>query len=430
MKRRLVAVLVAIVVIIAGVLAGVLISRSGGGNGGNVIADGPTFYQALAGANSSILTVSGGPWTLFEALGVASPVPSYPSAWGWGEYDKVLANCAPAFNGLTIWNGSLPLFNGTFNSGTAPFWEFFYFSNASQQITTVTDVLGTLRAYDPISMTSVCAEQSTLGLQPWRSAWGFDRGAFPGNTPGMASGAWNSVAKKFVTWLGVAPTEMYLVGDLQFGSGQPITTQTSFFLCGTEGAAGVTPGLDVFANTNDTSEVSGSFNYSLGCTPTTNQFTPIPLDVTFFNNTEQTSASAEFVTEQFRFEWNGSPPYTGPGYNSRGVTSGVVALNLTDRAGEPLPGAPSECGEWVSSISQCNANSSGWYAVLLGPDGEWEGSYGQTAVGLNWTDPVLPIANNESLVIVVPSSWNLSGDTLDITSTADQLLLNGSVVLG
>ncbi len=282
-RRRTIAVATVAIIAIAGGLGGFFILNGQDGKSSTIVNDGPTFHDALGAVNLSVNTVSGGPWVLSQVYGVASPVPSSPTSWGWGEYDNTLASCQAAFNGLTIWNGTIPLFDGSFNSGTAPFWQFVFFSNTTLQILVATDVLGVVHAYPPILMSSPCGMYSGLGYEPWVGSWAFYRWAFPGDTPAMASGAWNALGKSYVSWLGVLPTEMYLMGGVQFGSGQTPATQTTFFTCGTAGAAGVTRGLDVFADTYDTAEVSGSFNYTLGCTPTTNNFTAIPLEMKFSN---------------------------------------------------------------------------------------------------------------------------------------------------
>ncbi len=429
MMRRWSVIAVVIVVIVAASSAGVLLLRSGGAEGGRPIADGPTLYEALAEANSSVSAVSGGPWTLFEALGVASPVPTYPSSWGWGPYDHVLASCQSAFNGLTIWNGTIPLFDGSFDSGTAPFWEFFFFSNASQQITTVTNVLGTPHAYPPILMSSPCAVASMLGYEPWRSAWAFDRGPFPGDSPALASGAWSAVAEKYVAWVGSDLTEMYLFGDLQVGSGQPIGNQITFFQCGTPGAGGVTRGLDVFAGTVGSPQGAEWANYTIGCTPTTNDFTAIPLTLVFGNTTLEGGTDSTILAQEFQIRLAGAPPYSGPGYNSRGLTTWMVGLNLENSSGAALPLGASGCAGWVSSIRQCVGDADAWYAVLLSPDGSWEGSYGSNVTGPGWTWPVLPIANNETLAILLPASWSTSGYSLELSSTTDLVPMSGSVQL-
>jgi hypothetical protein len=419
-RRRCALTTIAIVVIVAvaGGLGSYLVLNHRGGNG--VVSDGPTFYEALGSVNSSIGVAPGGPWVLSQVYGIATPVPSSPSVWGWWPLSRTLSSCQAAFNGLTIWNGTMPLFHGTFDSGTAPFWQFVFFSNATQQLLVATNVLGAVHAYAPIALSSSCAVNSQLGFEPWRSSWTFYRWAFPRDTPAMASGAWNAIGKSYVTWLGTSPTEMYYMGDVPFGSGQPYGTQTRFFTCGTVGSAGVTRGLDVFTDTYDTSVVTGWYNYTIGCTPTSNNWAALPVTMQFSNASVAAGTGTTILRQEFQL-------LSAAGNDSHGITSWMVNFNLTYGNGSRLPIAPSGCPAWVASVSDCAASASGWYAVLLSGGGGWQGSFGASPVGHGWNYPVIPMASNETIAVVVPSSWNVSGDTLEVTSTTSELPLTGSM---
>lgn len=426
-KRRtlVVAVMIAAIAVVAGGLGGYYALESRGNHTPSVVDDGPTFYQALQATNESAAAVAGGPWTPDQVYGVASPVPVDPGSWGWLSYDQALASCQEAFNGLTLWNGTIPIFNGTYNSGTAPFWQIVYFSNLSQQLLVETDVLGMVHAYPPIPLSSECATQSYLSFEPWAWSSQWDQYGYPGNTPTMASDDWNVMAGSYVKWLGKPVAEMYLLGYHQFGSGMAGVDQINYFTCGTPGAVGATRGLEIYGSTDEPNYTGNSWNYTLGCTPTTNHGTAISLGMVFSNSTVAAGAGTTIIRHSFQFNMTGPAPFLGPGYNLRGMTSWMVSLNLTNRSGG-LPMGGSGCGSWVPSLTDC-VKTSGWYAVLLGPDGTWDGSFGATALGGAWTYPVLPIANNESIAVIVPSSWNVTGDTLQVTSTTSELPLTGSV---
>jgi hypothetical protein len=423
---RVFAAIVAVIVVGVAVLGGYLYFANRGATPISVVDDGPNFYQALRDTNRSALPTVGGPWTLEEVYGVASPVPVNPGSWGWGEYDQTLTSCQKAFDGLTLWNGTIPIFKGTYNSGTAPFWQIVYFSNVSQQLLIATDVLGVIHVYQPILLSSECATKSGLSYQPWEWSSQWSRDGYPGNTPTMASDDWNVMAQSYVKWLAKPVAELYLLGYNPFGSGIPHLDQINYFTCGTPGAVGATPGLAILGSTDEPSYTGNSWNYTLGCTPTTNAWTPIPLDIVFSNTTVTSGAGTTLLQQSFEFDMAGSPPYSGLGYNMRGMTSWMIELNLTNRSGAPLPVGGSGCESWVPSPSYCMVTS-GWYAVLLGPDGTWDGSFGATSGGSGWSNPVLPIANNETLALVVPSSWNVTGETLEVTSTTSDLPLTGSV---
>ncbi len=396
----------------------------------SVVDDGPTLYQALTSVNTSARAVAGGPWTISQIYGVASPVPVDPSSWGYDLYDWVLASCQKAFDGLTLWNGTIPLFNGTYNSGTAPFWQLVYFSNASQEILVGTDINGMVRAYPPISMTSECAESSGLGGDPWVWSEYWSQDGYPANSPIVASNDWSFMAAHYVAWMDRPVAELYLFGADQFGSGQAGVDQINFVTCGTVGGVGATPGLALYGGSNGVTP-PGSFetsNYTLGCTPTSDSWTAISVEMMFSNTTVEAGIGTAVLQQNFTFYMTGPSPFVGPGYDLRGMTSWMVALNLTNATGVPLPMSVSGCGSWVPSLTDC-ANTSGWYAVLLGRDGTWDGSYGASGAGPAWSNPVLPIANNETIAIVVPSDWNVVGDTLAVTSTTPGLPLTGSVHL-
>lgn len=423
----LVTILAVVLVVTLGFVGGYVYSVQRSSGKSPVVNDGSTLYQAIASVNASVESVTGGPWTLEEIYGIASPIPTNPSAWGWGEYDHVLASCQHDFNGLTIWNGTIPLFTGTFNSGTAPFWQLVYFSNATHQLLVGTDVLGKITIFPPIALSSECAVSSGLGSEPWtwQSFWG--QVGFPADTPAMASNAWTKAAKQYADWVGRPLSELYLFGNTYFGSGQPPANQINFYTCGSIGEVGITPGLAVYGDTG-----TSSFNYTLGCTPTASlsaSDSAIPLQMTLSNQTVRASGGTTTILQSFEFQMNGTPPFSGPGYNMRGITSWMVGLNLSSGSRGVLPMGSSSGFGWVRSLSECSANSSGWYAVLLAPDGQWEGSYGTTANGPAWTYPVLPIVNNETIVVVVPSGWNASGDTLSVTSETSELPLTGQVMM-
>jgi hypothetical protein len=423
--RRAIAVVIAAVVVVAGVAGGYLLLNHEKGGTSGVVDDGPTFYQALASLNASVAGVPGGPWALSQVIGIATPVPSSPSVFGWpgGGYPTTMASCQAAFNGLTLWNGTIPLFNGTFNSGTAPFWQFVYFSNASEQLLVGTDVNGVVRVFPPIAMSSPCAVASDLAYESWDGP--LYRFGLHGNTPAMASSAWNAGAKGFVESLGTEPTEMYFLSSLDFGSGQPGDMGTDFFLCGTAGAAGVTRGLDVFADPMNTAIVSETDTYMLGCTPTYDNWTAIPVELRFSNLSTVTWTGASGIRQTWTVYTDGVSP-SDRGVDSLGITSWMINLELNDSQGQPLALATSGCSSWVASLTDCAANAAGWYAVLLGGEGTWMGSFGETAHGPGWSSPVIPVVTNETLAIVVPSSWNIAGDSLVASSTTPELPLSGS----
>ncbi len=178
-----------------------------------------------------------------------------------------------------------------------------------------------------------------------------------------------------------------------------------------------------------TGKLSATQHFIRGCTPAGDTGAALPLEMNFTDPSTLNSPGTLTVSEELHFLEEGPAPYTGPGYDTRGIEGWMIGLNLTNGSGPPLPLAGSDCETWVPTLGDCAANDSGWYAVLLGPDGEWDGTYGATATGSGWSDPVLPIVNNETLVVVAPSSRAVAGDVLGISSITEALPLVGSTVL-
>ncbi len=157
--RTAIAVVVAVVVMVAGIALYFILEHGSGSSSPPLHDDGPTFYAALAEVNSSVVNVTGGPWALFSVYGIAAEEPFSAGVIAYPLNNITTNSCGAAFNGITLWNGSMPVFNGTFNSGSAPFWQFGYFSGTSQEFLLATSVDGRGHVYPPIPYPSSC--------QPW-----------------------------------------------------------------------------------------------------------------------------------------------------------------------------------------------------------------------------------------------------------------------
>ncbi len=93
---------------------------------GPVVPDGPTLVPAFSAVENPVSNAFGGPGALVSVFGVAAQAPFSPNVVGGVGVNRTQNPCSREYNGLTLYNGSIPVFNGTFNSGTAPFWPFAF----------------------------------------------------------------------------------------------------------------------------------------------------------------------------------------------------------------------------------------------------------------------------------------------------------------
>jgi hypothetical protein len=422
-RNRGIAIAIVLIVALAGVLCVWTYEITRPSSAGPV-NDGPTFYQALSAQNESVRNQSGGPWTLFNVFGIAAPIPFSPNALGWINNQATINACGAQFDGLTLWNGTIPIFTGSFDSGTAPFWQFNYFSNASHDILTVTDVEGAVRVFSPISMTSTCALASNMGLRPWVAAQQLS--PLPADSPVMARSAWNAIGQR---WTGDnrPAYERFTFGGPAWGSGNPGGLIVGYGRCGELGVTGGQP--VAFVSVAPDGSWENFFNGSQGC-GNANPGPPvtlIPYGLRFSTPTLQIGGGATRINAQFLVALgvNATGGYT----DAFGLVSWMADLDLANSTGQRLPSVTSPCGQWVASVSECPASSSGWYAVLQSSYGLWLDSYPVNASGSSWENLMVSLVSNQTLVIIAPESWNVAGDTLSITGTSPQAMVSGSVAI-
>lgn len=88
-------------------------------------------------------------------------------------------------------------------------------------------------------------------------------------------------------------------------------------------------------------KLSGWSNNTLGCTPGSNNLTPLPVKMQFSNSTVVTEAGSTYVSQ--RFQLLAITSSTDVNADPRGITSWMIALNLTDGTGQRLALAQSGC---------------------------------------------------------------------------------------
>jgi len=426
---------IAVALIMAGGVGAFFLLEPRSGNASSVVNDGPTLDQALAALNSSVQAQNGGPWALFSVYGIAAQVPFSPNLIGYSNTNVTVNACGPAFNGLTLWNGSIPQFNGTFNSGTAPFWQLAYFSNVSQEILVATDVMGNAHVFPPIPYPSSC--------MPW-----YD---FPGNTadwtspsefpvvdsPLAAQVTWNSVLQgsttvgQWVARMGPAVEIITAGPGIFMGLGDTVSAYGIFFdRCGELGVAGVQPLVGVGVGSNGTWLGSSNLTHNCALLKSGPPGYSADYDLLFSPPFVNIASSTTFATAGYQVAI-AYPNGTVSGfYDEVGLANWMTSWNLTNSSGAQLPLGPSTCDSWVPSISDCRSDSTGWYAVILSQSGEWINSYGALpGGGVGWSEPVTALVSHQQLVIVAPSSWNLAGDKLTVNSTVSTSTVIGSLTL-
>lgn len=400
------------------------------------VANGPTFYQALASLNSSVMNQSGGPWSLVSVFGVASPTPFSPGVASFINLNISLNACQQQLAGVTMWNGSIPTFSGTFNSGTAPFWQMGYFSESSQEMLFATSVSGNPHIFDPMSVTSQCLDAYT-SFRGDPSFWVNQivaNGTLPVDSSIAGRVAWNNLDQRWID--DNAPlAEVYALGPgMITGTGDVYggNWEVYFMGCGVAGYTGVRP--DYAVGVSRTGEWGGALNFTRNCVTLYNEGPVIDRGINkfFFENaTVLSETTTAWVTTSFQLgvtALNGS--LYDAYYDGWGVADWMTSLNLTGPSGQRLPLALSGCPNWVPMVSDCKANSSGWFVVLLSAGGEWLASYGATGPSAaSWSVPVTAMVSHQSLVVVLPSAWSVSGDDLTVNSTASVCIINGTSTL-
>ena len=433
---RALAIVVAIVVGVAAVGVGWWVYSQSGSSGTVTRDDGPTLYAAYDATDALVRNASGGPWVLFWGVGIAAQAAFSPNVLNYFTSENLTVNnCEAMYNGLTIWNGSIPIFNGTLNSGTAPFWQFAFYSNATNRILFATDVLDRITVYpsEPNAyLIGNCMPWYDLSIPPDPGNWTRDLQASSANSPTVAGVATTLIGQGILDqkspW-----AELFYLGPGMYGGTAAVTESVAAYFdrCGLEGVSGFQP-LDLVATTesggnpflDNESTICALLNSanSLHLYPAYYQFE-------FSASTIQTKGSTLQAATPYQAEirWYN---YSNVSSDAWGLANWLTSWNLTTSAGQHLPLATPICESWAPSVSNCGANSSGWYGVVLSASGEWTNSYGALpGGGVGWSEPVTALVSHQQFVIVTPSSWNVTSDVLSVSSTVSTSTVVGSDTL-
>lgn len=413
-------------------------------SGPTVLDDGPTFYQALASLNSSVTTESGGPWSIFSVMGIASQAAYSPSVKGYVSFNASVPvnGCQAALNGLSMFNGSIPIFTGTFNSGTAPFWQFAYYSNTTSEVLVGTNTLGTPHLFSPFPLQSTCTNAwGDFQLDP--SRWVgqiYNNSSFTPNSPIAAGVVWGNVDTGYldrhqplVELFTSGPAMLAATQDLPYG-----VFGVDFVSCGLAGFTGYKTdwatgyGMAYYSGVDKSGQYAGAFNATTNCflgnTPAVPGAVTGAYQLLLSNATTSTATDTTWFTASMAV--NFALTSGGEYYDMWGLANWMTSWNLTTPSDSRLPLGMPACTSWVLSVVDCVANSSGWYVAVLSASGGWINAYGALPNGTaGWSEPVSPFVSHQQLVIVAPSSWNIAGDELAGSSTVIICTVVGSVAL-
>ncbi|MGD0588355.1 MAG: hypothetical protein ABSA63_06130 [Thermoplasmata archaeon] len=405
------------------------------GSGGSPRADGPTFYQVLSSLNDTIRNTTGGPWSLVSVIGVASPFAFSPNVAGYLRLNVTVNSCQEAIDGLTLWNGSLPQFTGVYSSGTAPFWQLAYYSSTSQQVLIATSVSGTPHVYAPMSISNNCTYAwTTFRSDP--SSWVnqiLANSTLPVDSSVAAAVAWSNSDRSWIQQntplaevFALGPGLFTATGDVYGGN-----WEVYFMGCGVAGYTGIR--LDYAAGVSRTGDWGGALNLTRNCV-TLNSTGPVidrGINKFFFSPPSAVSGAATaWIDVPYQIGVTALNGSFYDYYDGWGVANWMTKWNVTNSSGRPLPLGSAGCNSWVPAVSDCIADSSGWYAVILSASGEWVNCYGTQPNGtVGWAGPVTAFVSHQQLVLVVPGPWSLNGDTLAVAATVSVCDVTGSITL-
>jgi hypothetical protein len=145
-------------------------------------------------------------------------------------------------------------------------------------------------------------------------------------------------------------------------------------------------------------------------------------------NSTLSSSSGQYLSIPFQVVMPPSGKFNGT-YDGVRLQAWMTRLGFNSSGGTVLASSPASCQKWVTNLSGCPSDSKGWFAVLLSADGSWLDSYPSAQNATNWSIPNVLVTSHDRIVVVLPSGWSPTGDTLIVAGTASTPIVSGSTPL-
>jgi hypothetical protein len=369
-----------------------------------------TFKTAWSDVSADFNVFANGTWTVRFAEGAASDGPWSPPAVLWDESDpQAWDACAAQLNGvstLTFWNSSLYPYSSSpnvFSSGAAPLWTFIFNGTGTSTFVAswlvggvlINGVLGPASPCYSVSppLRDVFAGTSLDRIQPST--------ILDSNAIASAAIAEESNASH----LDVAPVPsppspafaLYFPGfqSVPITVNAPNTWVTAYGECGLAGQLGTDFTLTDWVFNATSAAGNNWFSIGLACA---DSYYVLNMSRTVLSNPPNSSGvyrewnlSSSFLTSAVPATWTSSD-----------LTTSLIdwwVVNGTG-AGITVPSSTALCGTSSTNLSKCTPPASGWYAVLLSPNGTWLDSFPTVANGTTWTVAGVHIADGDRIVYV------------------------------
>ena len=431
-RPRIVA-LIAAVIVVAGGLGGFFYwyAAQGGGHQVGSRGDGPSLYGALDQVNVSVNSLSGGPWELFAYVGFAAQALFSPVAVGFFSTNLSLRYCGSQFNGVTLWNStSIPTFSGTIDSGTAPFWQFEFYSATTRDIVLATDISGVARAYSPMPPTDPCWGYAGGPVAPSYVSW---VNPLPNDTPIQAMKGFQIAGQSFES-KNSPIIEEFVNGYTPLAlTGHGPNGGVQYTRCGIVGVAGAQPfeSVGFLSSGQVQSIISGTESCSPVYNLTSNPVMYVPYTIRGASIGQPTylesGLSAEVYDLQVSFP---TGIQGGPSDDDAwGLSTWAVSPAWSNLNHSMPPSTPLSCQGWVSSPTQCVPEGVGWSLILLSANGSWLSSFPSSSGSSGWSVPNAPVVTGEQLMITYPSSWSVAEASLLMTGSAPVPTVGGNIEL-